>query len=570
MEKHGHLHNLRHSAAHLLAQAATQLYPGTKLTIGPVTENGFFYDFQPLKNFKEEDLPLLEAHMHELAKLDYKIVGGQVPKDDARKLFKDNQFKLELIDSIEGDTVGVYYQGDFYDLCKGGHLESIGEIKYFKLMSISGSYWRANRDGIALQRITGVCFATQKELDAYLKRQEELELYDHRRLGKQLDLFSFSELSPGMPFYHPKGLVVYNKLIEYMRHIQKTELGYVEIKTPQVVNESLWRTSGHYDNYKENMYFTSVDETSYCLKPMNCPGSILVYKERPHSYRELPLRLAEFGFVHRFELSGVMHGLFRVRAFTQDDAHVYCTPEQIESEVIKFLDVAKKVYAKFGFDDVKIAVSTRPGKNIGSEDVWDVATDSLKKALDKGGYNYVIQEGDGAFYGPKIEMKIRDAMGREWQCGTDQIDFFQPINFDLEYVDADQSRKKPVILHRVIFGSLERFLGIILEHFKGHLPFWLAPVQVRVLTITDAQEPYAQEIVQAFTQAGIRIERDASSDQISAKIRRAQVEKLPWMLVVGQKEVDQKTITLRHTDGKQEFGLTLEVLIARAQELNAY
>jgi len=566
MEKNEQLHNVRHSAAHLLAHAVQQLFPEAKKTIGPVTETGFFYDFQPVKNFKEEDLEIIEKRMHELSEKNYPIVGGQVPKAQARELFKDNPFKLELIDGIEGETVGIYHQGDFFDLCKGGHTASTGDVKYFKLTGISGAYWRANRDGIPLQRITGIAFETKKDMDDYLKRLEDLKLYDHRLLGKQLDLFTFHDVAPGMPFFHNKGLIVFNKLIDYLRELQSHD--YQEVRTPQIVNESLWRTSGHYDNYKENMYFTTVEETSFCVKPMNCPGSILMYQERPHSYRELPLRLAEFGLVHRFELSGVLHGMFRVRAFTQDDAHVYCTLDQIESEVINMLELAKKLYATFGFTNTKIALSTRPAKAIGDFEGWDQATEVIKRALDTFGMPYVIQEGEGAFYGPKIELKLHDALGREWQCGTVQVDLFQPINFDLEYIDSDQSRKKPVIIHRALYGSIERFFGILLEHFKGHLPFWLAPVQVRILTITDQQQAYAQEIYDLLIKSGIRVEIDRSGDQISAKIRKAQMEKLPWMLVLGQKEVDARTVTLRTADGKQQFGISIEDIVQRAEKLD--
>jgi len=567
MEKNEQLHNVRHSAAHLLAHAVQQLFPGTKKTIGPVTETGFFYDFQPLRNFKEEDLEIIEQRMRELSEKNYPIVGGQVPKEEARELFKDNPFKLELIDGIEGDTVGVYRQEDFFDLCKGGHTKSTGQVKHFKLTGISGAYWRANRDGIPLQRITGIAFESKKDLDDYQQRLEDLKLYDHRVLGKQLDLFTFHDVAPGMPFFHNKGLVVFNKLIAHLRTFNST--AYQEIRTPMIMNESLWRTSGHYDNYKENMYFTSVEDTSFCVKPMNCPGSILVYQEKPHSYRELPLRLAEFGSVHRFELSGSLHGMFRVRAFTQDDAHVYCTVDQIESEVSKMLDLAHKLYATFGFKDIKIGLSTRPAStNLGTSDTWDQATTSLKNALDNLGLKYVLQEGDGAFYGPKIDLKLYDVLGREWQCGTIQVDFVQPLNFDLEYIDSDQSRKKPVIIHRALYGSIERFFGIILEHFKGHLPFWLAPIQVRILTITDSQQEYAQEIYDRLIKSNIRAEIDRSGDQISAKIRKAQVEKLPWMLVVGQKEVDARTVTLRTTDGKQQFGITIDDIVERAQTLD--
>ncbi len=568
MEKHDHLYNLRHSAAHLLAHAVHELFPGTLPTIGPVTDNGFFYDFLPVKNFKEEDLERIEQKMHEIAKRGYKIVGDQVPKAEGRKLYADNRFKLEIIDQVEGDTVGIYHQGNFFDLCKGGHVEALAEVKHFKIVGISGSYWRANREGTQLQRISGVCFATKEELDAYLKHLEDVQRYDHRRLGKQMDLFSFHDVAPGMPFFHHKGQVVYNLLVDYLRSVRGT--AYQEIKTPIIMNESLWRTSGHYDNYKEHMYFTSAEDISYCVRPMNCPGSILVYQERPRSYRELPLRLSEFGYVHRYELSGVMHGLFRVRAFTIDDAHLYCTVSQIEQEVINVLKLAQTVYSKFGFTNVKMAISTRPEKYIGTPEVWEQATQALRGALDKHGVEYAVQEGEGAFYGPKIEFKVFDAMGREWQCGTVQVDFFQPMNFGLEYIDSDQTRKKPVILHVAIYGSMERFFGIMLEHFKGLLPFWLAPLQVRVLTITDAQLDYANDVVQQLLSRGIRVERDDSGDQISAKIRRAQVDKIPWMLVIGQKEVDQKTLTLRHPDGKQEFGLTLESVLARVEELNKY
>jgi threonyl-tRNA synthetase len=568
MEKHDHLHDLRHSAAHLVAHAVTELFPGTLLTIGPVTETGFFYDFLPPKNFKEEDLVAIEKRMHEIATRGYMITGKQVPKDEARKLYANNQFKLELIDGIPGDTVGIYHQGEFFDLCRGGHVDDVDSIKHFKLMSVSGSYWRADRSGQALQRITGICFDTKQAMDDYLKRLEEVQLYDHRRLGKQLDLFTFHDEAPGVAFFHHKGQLILNKLIDYMRYLRGAD--YQEIRTPMILNESLWRTSGHYDNYKQNMYFTSAEETSFCVKPMNCPGSILMYKEKPHSYRELPLRLAEFGLVHRFELSGALHGLFRVRGFTQDDLHIYCMPDQIEQEVLGQLKMVEKIYTKFGFTEIAYALSTRPEKFMGAVDGWDAATKALSDAMTKQGINFKMQEGEGAFYGPKIEIKIKDAMGREWQCGTVQVDFCQPCNFDLEYIDSDQSRKKPAMIHVALYGSLERFIAVLLEHTKGHLPFWIAPVQVRVLTITDNQAAYGHGIVSQLQKAGLQAEFDGHNDQISAKIRRAQMDKIPWMLVIGQKEVDQNTVTLRHNDGKQEFGLTMEQVLARAQELNAY
>lgn len=560
-----HLHNIRHSAAHLVAHAVLELFPGTKLTIGPVTEHGFFYDFLPVKNFKEEDLPRIEERMHEISRRDLKIVGRQISKDEARAVFKDNQFKLELIEGIEGSTVGVYRQGDWDDLCRGGHTASTGEVKYFKLMSISGSYWRADRNGTPLQRITGVAFATKQELDDHLQRLEDLKNYDHRRLGKQLDLFSFHDEAPGMPFFHHKGMLVYQGLIDFMR--RQIRKDYQEIKAPLILDTQLWKTSGHYEFYKENMFFTTIEERSYGVRPMNCVCSALVYKERPHSYRELPLRIAEFGHVHRYELSGTLHGLFRVRTFTQDDAHHYCTLDQIESEVTKLLALARFVYKTFGFERVDMALSTRPEKFMGTVEAWDQATIALKNAFEKEQIPYIIQEGEGAFYGPKIDMKIHDAMGREWQCGTIQVDFNLAKNFELEYVDADQSRKTPVVIHRAILGSIERFFGILLEHHKGHLPFWLTPIQVRVLMITDHQKVYAAQIADQLMNAGLRVELDDTGDQISAQIRRAQVEKIPWMVVVGKKEQEQGTVTLRHVDGKQEFGLTVEALCGKAERM---
>jgi threonyl-tRNA synthetase len=568
MKKNESLDNIRHSAAHLLAQAVLELFPGTQLTIGPTTEHGFFYDFLPPKNFKEEDLPKIEAKMKELAKKKYDIVGKQVTKQEARKLFDGNKFKQELLDVIADDEVTVYCQGDFCDLCKGGHVKNTSEIKHFKITSLAGSYWRADKSNTPLQRIYGVAFETKEDLDHYLTMVEEAKKYDHRKLGKELDLFHFDPVAPGTPFFHHKGLVIYNKMIEYMRHMLKKD--YKEVKTPMIMNESLWRTSGHYDNYKENMYFTLVDEVQYCVKPMNCPGSILMYKNKPHSYKEFPLRLAEYGLVYRYELSGVLHGLFRVRSFTQDDAHVYCMEEHIESEIIKILDLAKAVYDRFAFKKVKMYVSTRPEKYIGSDTLWEKATNALKQALKTRNLDFDIDEGGGAFYGPKIDMIIEDTMGREWQCGTVQVDFFMPQNFNLEYIKSDQSKAQPIMLHRVIYGSIERFLGIILENYKGKFPFWIAPVQAKILTITDTVKDYAQQLFETLQDADIRVELDSSGDQIGAQIRNAQLQHIPWMIVIGKKEVEQGTVTLRGLDGKQEFGLKVEDLISRAMEHNTF
>jgi threonyl-tRNA synthetase len=502
--------------------------------------------------------------MHEIANRKYNITGRQVSKDEARKIFATNKFKLELIDEIKDNTVGIFTQGNFSDLCKGGHVSSTDKIKYFKLTGISGAYWRANREGTPLQRISGVAFDTKESYEKYIKKCEDAILYDHRRLGKQLDLFSFHDEAPSMPFFHHKGTQIYNKLIEHMRSLQTD---YFELHTPLILHESLWKTSGHYDNYKDHMYFTQCDDQTYCVRPMNCPCAMLVYKERPHSYRELPLRLAEFGCDHRYELSGVTHGLMRVRYFTMDDAHIFCTQDQMESEVIKTLDLAGKAYAPFNFSKIKMAISTRPEKYIGAIELWDKATSALKTALERKNLNYIIQEGEGAFYGPKIEIKIEDNMGREWQCGTVQIDFFMPKNFGLEYIDSNQARKTPVVIHRAILGSMDRFMGILIEHFKGNFPFWLAPTQVRVLTITDNQKEYSREIYNSLIKAKLRVEFDDSGDQISAQIKKAQNDKIPFMIIIGAKEASTNTVSLRHHDGKQEFGLTCEELIKRAHEL---
>src|SRR3990167_4711607 len=434
-----HLQRLRHSAAHLAAHALTELHPDVQLTIGPATEDGFFYDILPTKNLKLEDLPVIEQRMHELSQQDFAITHTEISKEEGRKIFGKNPFKMELLEAIPGDTIGLARQGSFVDLCKGGHVASTGEIKHFKLTALSGSYWRANREGIALQRISGIAFATAQDLERYEQLREEAEKYDHRKIGKQLDLFSFHDEGVGFPFFHHKGKTVLKALTEYMRTILK-RAGYQEIETTAMLSDELWRRSGHYDFYKNNMYFSTVENEHYAIKPMNCPGSILIYKERPRSYRELPLRLGEFGHVHRHELSGVLHGLFRVRAFTQDDAHIYCTLDQIKPEILQSLGIIRKVMETFGFPSFNIAVSTRPEKSMGDDTSWKKATEALTSALDQAQLPYKIQEGEGAFYGPKIEIKVKDSMGREWQCGTIQVDFFQPENFDLTYVDSDQSR----------------------------------------------------------------------------------------------------------------------------------
>ncbi len=559
------LEKLRHSTAHLLAHAVIELFPQTKLTIGPPTAEGFFYDFLPVQNFKEEDLPVIEARMHEIAQRALPLTHTQIAKAQACQMFANNPFKLELIDQIPGDTVGIAQQGDFIDLCKGGHVENTNQIKYFKLLNISGSYWRANREGQQLQRITGTAFFSQEDFDDYEKRREDALRYDHRRLGKELDLFSFHEEGPGFPFFHPKGKKIINTLTEFIRTKLKRD-GYQEISTPIMLSEELWKQSGHYAHYKDNMYFCHKDEQTFAIKPMNCPGSALIFNERPRSYRELPLRLAEFGLVHRFELSGVLHGLFRVRAFTQDDGHIYCTTDQIEQEVLSAVRMIYEVLSKFDFTRIVVGVSTKPENALGSEEYWQQATDALKNALTRANIPFEIYEGEGAFYGPKIEFRIEDTMGRMWQCSTVQVDFFMPQNFDLNYVTSEGTKARPVMVHRAIYGSFERFLGILLEHYKGNLPFWLAPVQVKVLTITDEQKEYARNLASELEKHNIRVEVDESSDPISGQIKSAQLQRIPWMLVLGKKEVANNTVTLRYVDGKQEFGLTLEDVLNKAKE----
>ncbi len=556
---------LRHSAAHLLAHAVSELYPDTLLTIGPATEEGFFYDFLPKINFKEEDLSHIAARMHILADKNLPLTHKEISKKEARELYKNNPFKLELIDGIPGDTVGLAVQGDFYDLCRGGHVASTGELKNFKLQAISGSYWRADRKNAPLQRISGTAFNTAEELADFEQRREEALLYDHRRIGKQMDLFSFQEEGVGFPFFHPKGKRVINLLTSYMRALQQ-ENNYQEISTPTLLNDSLWKQSGHYSYYKDNMYFSVIDEESYALKPMNCPGAILVYKNRPRSYRELPLKLSEFGHVHRHELSGVLHGLMRVRAFTQDDAHIFCMVNQLEHEISTILSMIDVTLKKFGFSKVEFALSTKPEKAMGNDEIWKKAISALENALKKHQLPYVVKEGDGAFYGPKIEVVIEDSLKRTWTCGTIQIDFLQPENFDLSYISTSGVKERPVIIHQAIFGSLERFFAILLEHHKGLLPVWLAPVQARVLPITDAVRPYAKKIEADLTKNDIRVELDETGDPLSAQIKKAQQDKIPWMIIVGQKEADAGTFTLREYSGHQEFGATVQTLKKKLAE----
>lgn len=566
MEQNKDLEILRHSTAHLLGQAVSELFPTTRLTIGPATSNGFFYDFQPDANFKETDLETISTRMSELANKNLDITHEDISKERAREIYKNNPFKLELIDAIEGDTVGFSRQGDFYDLCRGGHVKSTGLLKNFMLTTISGSYWRADRTGTPLQRISGIAFPTSKELRMFLQKQEEAAKYDHRKLGKEMDLFSFHEEGPGFPFFHPKGKQILNGLQAVMRKIWSKN-NYQEVSTPTMLDEQLWIKSGHASYYKQNMYFCNIDERDFALKPMNCPGALMLYNEKPRSFRELPLKLAEFGHVHRHELSGVLHGLFRVRAFTQDDSHIFCTPDQLEAEVIKIVQIIDQLLSLFEFNNISYAVSTKPDNAMGSDESWVKATAALMNALKTMGKEFNVQEGEGAFYGPKIEVKIKDSMDRQWQCSTVQVDFTLPQNFNISYVASGGAKELPVMLHQANFGSLERFFGILLEHTKGHIPFWLAPLQIKVLPITDDQKKYAQAIVKTLTDHGLRIELDESAEPLSAKIKVAQLARIPWMLVLGEKEAASSTITLRHVSGKQETNLTIEQILEKADQL---
>ena len=569
MKQFDDLYKVRHSAAHMCAQAIIRLFPGTLPTIGPVKNEGFFYDVLPPHNLKESDLALIEAEMHKIAQENHAIVGQQVPKEDARKTFAHNKFKIEIInDQIQGETAGVYTQGEFTDLCAGGHTHSTGDVKFFKLTGISGSYWRADRDGQALQRITGVAFCTKEQMDAYFQRIQDAEMYDHRNLGKQLDLFSFHDFAPGMVFYHNYGTILFNTLVGRIRD-ELSHRGYQEIRTPHIMNACLWKQSGHYDNYKQNMYLTVIEDEEHAVKPMNCPGAILHYNSRPHSYRELPLRLAEFGHVHRHEMSGTLHGLFRVRSFVQEDAHIFCAPDQIMNEIIDLIKLAQEAYSWFKDFNVKMVVATRPKNSPGKAENWDQATKALIQALEVVGMPYEIEEGDGAFYGPKIDIKFTDAMEREWTISTVQVDFVQPENFDLHFIGADGQKHRPVMIHRAIIGSIERFIAVILEHTKGRLPLWLAPVQARVLSISTKQKEYAENLAKALSMAGIRAECDSSDEKISAKIKKAQMQYVPWMLVVGAQEEAAGTATLRLLDGSQIPGITPQELLQRfCDEMN--
>jgi threonyl-tRNA synthetase len=556
---------IRHSTAHLLAYAVKSLFPDAQVTIGPVIEDGFFYDFAYKRPFTPEDLVAIEKKMVELAKQDLPVERSVMPRDEAVTFFKNmgELYKAEIIASIpSNEDISLYREGDFIDLCRGPHVPSTGKLKHFKLMKLAGAYWRGDSKNEMLQRVYGTAWAKKEDLEAYLYRLEEAEKRDHRRLAKQLDLLHMQDEAPGMVFWHPKGWIVWQQIEQYMRQ-KFVEYGYQEVRTPAVMDRSMWEKSGHWENYRDNMFTTSSENRDYAVKPMNCPGHVQIFNSGLHSYRDLPLRLAEFGSCHRNEPSGALHGIMRVRGFTQDDAHIFCTEEQIEQEVADFIVMLQKTYADFGFDDVLVKLSTRPDKRVGSDASWDKAETALAAALDKSKLAYDLQPGEGAFYGPKIEFTLKDTLHRLWQCGTIQLDFNLPVRLDAEFVDEDNSRKTPVMLHRAILGSMERFIGILIEHHAGNFPLWLAPVQVMVMNISERQTEYAQKVTRALREAGIRAVSDLSNNKITYKIREHSLQKLPYQVVVGDKEMETGMVSVR-ARGNQDLGqLSLDDLMAR-------
>lgn len=561
------LHAIRHTASHVMAQAIQHLFPGTKFAIGPAIEKGFYYDLDSDHVFTPEDLRAIEKEMNKIIKANYPLVRKELSRAEALAEFKaaDQPYKVELIEDLPEDAViSTYTQGDFTDLCAGPHCPSTGRVKAFKLMSIAGAYWRGDEHNKMLQRIYGTAFASKEDLEAYLHMMEEAEKRDHRKLGKQLGLFMLSDYGPGFPFFLPNGMIIRNTLIDYWREVHR-KYGYQEVMTPMIMNRQLWETSGHWDHYKENMYFTQIDGDDYAIKPMNCPGGMLVYANEPHSYKELPLRVGELGLVHRHELSGALHGLFRVRCFTQDDAHIFMMPNQIEDVIQETIRLFDEVYATFGLT-YHAELSTRPDNSMGDDTTWEMTTNALRKAMDDFGLKYSINEGDGAFYGPKIDVKVTDAIGREWQLSTIQCDFTLPERFELEYVGQDGERHRPVMVHRAILGSLERFIGVLTEHYAGAFPTWLAPVQAKILTVTDAQNAFAEEACEALMKQGIRAEVDTRNEKLGFKVREAQLAKIPYILVVGDKEVEARSVNVRLRTGENLGVKSLDEVAALVQE----
>ncbi len=538
----------RHTTSHIMAQAVKKLWPDAKLAIGPAIDNGFYYDFDMEHKLNDQDLLKIQKEMKKVIQANYKLERFELPREEAIKYMadRDEDYKVELIQDLpEDEVISFYQQGDFVDLCAGPHMESTGQIKAVKLMSVAGAYWRGDEHNKMLQRIYGTCFPTQEELDEYINRLEEAKKRDHRKIGKEMDLFALFEEGPGFPFFMPKGMIIRNELENFWR-AEHRKRGYVEIKTPLILNEQLWRTSGHWDHYKDNMYFTKIDEQDYAIKPMNCPGSLLCYKRKMWSYRDFPIRMGELGQVHRHELSGALHGLMRVRTFTQDDSHIFMLPEQVKDEIVgvaKFIDA---IYSMFGFK-YHVELSTRPEDSMGTDEEWATAEDALREAIAEVGVPYVVNEGDGAFYGPKLDFHLEDSIGRTWQCGTIQLDMQLPQRFDLTYVGSDNEKHRPIMIHRVIFGSIERFIGILTEHFAGKFPLWLAPVQVKLLTVAEAFSDYAKEIAAKCEEAGLRVELDLRNEKIGYKLREARNERVSYICVIGEREAEAGSLSVRST-----------------------
>lgn len=565
------LFTLRHTASHVMAQAIQHLFPGVKFAIGPAIDDGFYYDLDSDHVFSQEDFAAIEKEMSKIAKENIPLVKKVLPRDEALQYFKDKgqDYKVMLIEDLpEEETISLYEQGDFTDLCAGPHLKSTGKVKTFKLMTVAGAYWRGDSKNKMLQRIYATAFFSKEDLDHYLFVRAEAEKRDHRKLGKQLDLFSFHEEGPGFPFFHPKGMILRNKLMDYERELFK-EFGYVEIMTPVILSKKLWLQSGHWDHYKENMYFTQIDDEDYAIKPMNCPGGILFFKTQQRSYRDLPMRVGEFGLVHRHELKGALHGLFRVRCFTQDDAHIFMTQEQMKDEVIKCMAMYQKMYGVFGLE-YHVELSTRPENSMGSDELWEISTNALREAIETAGVPYQINEGDGAFYGPKLDFHVQDSLGRTWQCGTIQMDMQLPERFDVNYIGEDGEKHRAVMLHRAGYGSLERFIGILIEHYAGAFPTWIAPVQAKIIPVTDKNLEYAKSVAAAMSESDIRVEVEEANETLGYKIRKAQMEKVPYMIIVGDQEMKGHTISVRSRKngdlGSQSLPMFVANLIREIKE----
>ncbi len=557
------LFTLRHTASHVMAQAIQHLFPGVKFAIGPAIDDGFYYDLDSDHVFSQEDFAAIEKEMSKIAKENIPLVKKVLPRDEALQYFKDKgqDYKVMLIEDLpEEETISLYEQGDFTDLCAGPHLKSTGKVKTFKLMTVAGAYWRGDSKNKMLQRIYATAFFSKEDLDHYLFVRAEAEKRDHRKLGKQLDLFSFHEEGSGFPFFHPKGMILRNKLMDYERELFK-EFGYVEIMTPVILSKKLWLQSGHWDHYKENMYFTQIDDEDYAIKPMNCPGGILFFKTQQRSYRDLPMRVGEFGLVHRHELKGALHGLFRVRCFTQDDAHIFMTQEQMKDEVIKCMAMYQKMYGVFGLE-YHVELSTRPENSMGSDELWEISTNALREAIETAGVPYQINEGDGAFYGPKLDFHVQDSLGRTWQCGTIQMDMQLPERFDVSYIGEDGEKHRAVMLHRAGYGSLERFIGILIEHYAGAFPTWIAPVQAKIIPVTDKNLEYAKSVAAAMSESDIRVEVEEANETLGYKIRKAQMEKVPYMIIVGDQEMKGHTISVRSRKNGDQGSQFLPMFVA--------